>query len=78
MKKFNITHSIIIFIVLIVIQKYSLAQLITFGTVSDTALVNSLGLNGIVSNIKYTGSPLAIGGFNGVNSNIGIKSGTIL
>lgn len=55
-------------------------QLVTNGGQSPTALVqNVLVGNGVtVSNISYTGSPGAIGYFNGANTNVGLAEGIIM
>ncbi|MFN4121714.1 MAG: choice-of-anchor L domain-containing protein [Flavobacteriales bacterium] len=49
------------------------------GPVSANALVSNLVGQGITfSNANYTGQGIAVGYFNGVNSNIGLNSGVIL
>lgn len=55
------------------------AQLTLQGGVTATQLANILaGSNIVVSNATLTGSNLASGSFNGVNTNLGLASGVIL
>lgn len=75
----NIVKFIIVFSLLISgVGTYG--QLTTSTAMTPTQLVqNILVGNGVaVSNITYTGSPSAIGSFNGASSNIGLSSGVIL
>lgn len=56
------------------------AQLAVSSSITPTNLVNNvlLGPGVVAMNIQYTGASQAIGYFNGLNSNIGLKSGVIL
>lgn len=56
------------------------AQLVTGNAMTPTQLVENvlLGDGVTVSNITYQGNSLAIGDFNGVNSNVGLSQGIIL
>lgn len=66
---------------LILLSGNAIAQLTTEVNVyTPEQLVNNVLLGGGVtaSNIVYTGSPTAIGKFNGANTNIGLNSGIIM
>lgn len=56
------------------------AQLVVQNTLTPAQLVNNvlLGPGVVAFNVQYTGAAQAIGFFDGVNSNIGLKSGIIL
>src|SRR3954463_10952811 len=56
------------------------SQLIVSSSLTPAQLVNNILLGpGVVAfNIQYTGSTVAIGYFNGSNSNIGLGSGVII
>ncbi len=73
MKKFTF------FLVLCLLTYNINAQLTVQGGVTATQLANILaGSNIVVSNATLTGSNLASGSFNGVNTNLGVSSGVIL
>lgn len=67
-------------ILLILVGVNSYAQLITQGGISPTNLVQNILLgNGVsVSNISYSGSPGAIGGFTTGPQNMGLTSGIVI
>ena len=69
---------VIIFIAFISVFRVN-AQLTVQGSQTATQLANILaGSNIVVSNASLTGSSLASGSFNGVNTNLGIPTGVIL
>lgn len=73
----------LIIIVLALCGFLAKAQLITTNAApfnTPAYLVNDvlLGQGIVASNISFTGTPNAIGFFNGVNSNIGLDSGIVI
>lgn len=69
----------IVAILLLLIPFLGTAQLVTQGAAAAGLVQNVLLGNGVtVSNINYSGSGVAIGSFNGVNTNIGLNSGIIM
>ena len=70
----------LVLVTILVINQYTFGQLTVDSLQTIQQLVqNSLIGQGVqVTNITYNGSPLAIGGFNGSNSNLGFNSGIIL
>ncbi|MCF8414860.1 MAG: choice-of-anchor L domain-containing protein [Crocinitomicaceae bacterium] len=71
---------ILIYISVIFLPTFVVAQLITSTGQSPTSLVQNvlLGPGVTVSNINYNGSPAAIGYFNGAGTNIGITEGIVM
>lgn len=78
MKKSIFIFSFFAFITFCISAASSFAQLTTNDSPSASALVDTLRVNGNISNVSYTGDPTARGTFNGITSNIGLNSGVIL
>ena len=78
--KSNITYNIFYLLAFFCGTNLSFAQLTTSTAKTPQQLVEDilLGTGVQVSNISYTGSGLARGEFNGVNSNIGFDGGVLL
>ena len=68
------------FVVLLLITSSIKAQLTTNNSLTPTQLVQTvlLGSGVTATNITYNGASVAIGEFNGVNSNIGLPSGVLM
>ncbi len=68
------------YIIVLIFSHSVSGQLVTSGAMSPSSLVQNvlLGNGVVVSNINYSGSPLAIGSFTATGTNLGLANGIII